>query len=301
MKHFKILAVLIGFTLFLVSGPALAAEPRAIPPNMIGLILTPKGYDGKVYLPGQTDIGRESWSGYGNQLVLMPRSGYYIKEQFLEHVDGDKSDHRCIVGPDREPMVLDVRLLFAMPDPKTEAGRKAILRMGLLGNPVPHPHAKQLGGNRVMILYAESVYQEQVRNQVRGKIRDVCLSYGSVEEVYAALEKNGTGAGFSDVVQQAVAQVLADNDSPLLLVTAVVSNAKPDPAVVQAIVARKAAEQLVLAMGKIDDFIKEDPSGQRAYIFKMMVMQNMMAGEAASTMFMTDVSQGQQVVPLPVQ
>ena len=300
MKLIKSIVITLA-AIMVFANPSFAKQPRAVPPNMIGLMLTTTGYDGKIYLPGQVDIGNESWSGFGNRLVLIQRSGYYIKEQFLEHVDGDEEDHRCVVGPDREPMTLDVRLLFAMPNPETAEGKQAILRMGLLGNPVPHPDSATLGGNRVMLLQAESIYQEQVRNQVRGKIRDVCLSNDSVEAVYQSLEKNGKN-GFSDIIQAAVASVLAENDSPLLLVAAVVSNAKPDPEVVQAIVARKAAEQLVQAMVTIDNFIKEDSTGTRAEIFKLMVMQGIVTNnDGTNTMFMTDIGGNPNIVPIPVQ
>ena len=46
-----------------------------IPPNYIGMKLTPTGYEDTIYTPGQIDIGTTSQSGQGNQLVLIQRSG----------------------------------------------------------------------------------------------------------------------------------------------------------------------------------------------------------------------------------
>lgn len=299
MTRFKKLLAA-ALTLLVFAGPTFAAELRAIPPNMIGLILTPTGFDGKIYPPGQIDIGNESWSGYGNKLLLIQRSGFAIKEQFGRNDPSnanDLEDHRCTVGPDREPMTLDVRLLFALPDYNTEAGKAAILRMGLLGNPDDL-------GSRVMVLDAASVYVQQVQQQVRGKIRDLCLSYGSVEDVYKAVEKDGD-EGFSEKLTQVVAETLAENQSPLFLVAAFASNIKPDPRVVDAIAAEKAAEKLVLAMKKIDDFIAEDPTGRRANIFKIMSVQTIVAkaGETGhNTIFMTDFGDAKMpMVPVPTR
>jgi len=297
MKLLKSILYALGVMLFMTTG-VIAAELRAVPPNMIGLMLTPTGFDGQIYQAGQVDIGRESWGGYGNKLILLQRSGFDIKEQFIQESPNDSEDHRCTVGPNREPMTLDVRLLFALPDYNTEQGQQAILRMGLLGNPEPYAGA---GGDRVMLLDAASIYMQQVRLQVRGKIRDICLGYESVEAVYQAAENNGNG-GFSDQVKAEVATVLAENNSPLLLVDAVVSNIKEDPTVVQATASLMAAEKLVEAMATIDDFISEDPTGRRELIFKLMVMQGIVTNnDGTNTMFMTDIAGAGNFVPLPVQ
>jgi len=290
-----------------IGGPTFAAELRAIPPNMIGLILTPTGFDGRIYEPGQIDIGATSWfAGYGNKLVLIQRSGFQIKEQFIQNDPGnlnDHEDHRCIVGPKREPMSLDVRLLFALPDYRKPEGKEAILRMGLLGN--PHEGDPRLyGGDRVLVLDASTVYFQQVQQQVRGKIRDVCIHYDGVEAVFKAIEQDGTGKGFTDDIRSNVGTVLAENHSPLFLVGAVASNVKPDPSVVNATAQSQAADILIGAMTKIDTFIKEDSTGARAYIYKMMALQAMTAKAAekggSSTFFMTDVGAPHEV-PIPTR
>jgi hypothetical protein len=277
----------------LISGPSFASsEPRAVPPNMIGLLLTPTGFDGKIYEPGQVDIGPTGWfADWGNKLVLLPRAGFAIKEQFAQNDPNnpnDHEDHRCIVGPKREPMSLDVRLLFALPDYTKPAGKDAILRMGLLGNP-ERAKPELYGGDRVLILNAQSVYEQQVQQQVRGKIRDVCIGYDSVEEVFKAVEKDGKEGGFTDAIRIAVATVLAENHSPLFLIGAVASNVKPDPAVVAAIAATQAAAKRIEAIKAVDDFIKADLTGQRAFIYKMMTLQEIAHGSGNNTLFMTDV------------
>jgi hypothetical protein len=68
-----------------------------IPPNYIGMKLTPTGYEDTIYTPGQVDIGTTGPAGQGNQLELIQRSGVEVKEQFLGK-DGNKdgADHRCL-------------------------------------------------------------------------------------------------------------------------------------------------------------------------------------------------------------
>ncbi len=296
MRKLSLIAAAVVALAINFGGSAFATEPRAIPPDMIGMILTPTGFDGKIYESGQVDIGNVGWfADWGNKLVLLQRGGFAIKEQFVQNDpnnDKDLEDHRCIVGPKREPMSLDVRLLFAMPDHTKPAGKDAILRMGVLGKPVM-AKPEQYGGNRVLVLDAASVYFQQVQQQVRGKIRDICLSYASVDAVFDAIAKNGTPEGFTDKMKVNVGTVLAENNSPLFLVTAIASNVKPDPSVISAIASGQAADKLTEAMQKIDAFIKADPTGLRAYIYKLMMMQAMAAKVSEkgghNTLFMTDV------------
>jgi len=75
---------------------------------------------------------------------------------------------------------------------------------------------------------------------------------------------------------------------------------KPDPSVVSAIAATQAAEKLVEAMATIDRFIKADPTGMRAYIYKLNALQEMAKANknGQNNLLMMDVSGGQQVLPL---
>ena len=99
---------------FLLLGTIGCQQFENVPPNDIGMMLTPTGYEEKIYTPGQVDIGQESNYGRGNQLVLLQRSGIEVKEAF-SNADATKEDHRCLTS-EREPITLDVRLLFALPN-----------------------------------------------------------------------------------------------------------------------------------------------------------------------------------------
>jgi tRNA(Leu) C34 or U34 (ribose-2'-O)-methylase TrmL len=80
--------------------------------------------------------------------------------------------------------------------------------------------------------------------------------------------------------------VLANNNAPLFLVGAVASNVKPDKSVLDAIALDQAADKQVAAMTKIDNFIKADPTGVRAYIYKMNAMRTIVeTGERNGSTF----------------
>jgi len=165
-----------GRALLLALGSlALAACDQSyqnIPPNYIGMKLTPTGYEDTIYTPGQVDIGTTSQSGQGNQLVLIQRSGVEVKEQFLGK-DGNKdgADHRCLTQ-DQNPMTLDVRLVLALPDYSTPQGKKDLKTLFMLGNPTP-----MQGNSRILVLSTESVYEQQAQLQIRGHIRKICSQY----------------------------------------------------------------------------------------------------------------------------
>src|SRR5215471_14168907 len=143
-----------------------------IPPNYIGMMLTPSGYEDTVYTPGQVDIGTTTAAGQGNQLVLIQRSGIAVKEQFLgKGSSKDGADHRCLTQ-DQNPMTLDVRLVLALPDYATPQGKKDLRTLFTLGNPT-----STQGNNRILLLSAGSVYEQQAQLQVRGHIRKVCSQY----------------------------------------------------------------------------------------------------------------------------
>ena len=197
-----------------LSGLALTAcwqSYQNIPPNYIGMKLTPTGYEDTIYTPGKVDIGTTSQSGQGNQLVLIQRSGVEIKEQFLGK-DGNKdgADHRCLTQ-DQNPMTLDVRLVLALPDYSTPSGKKDLKTLFMLGNPT----AMQ-GNGRILALSAESVYEQQAQLQVRGYIRKICSQYADFGAAFKSFgdEKEN----LTDRIGASVGKVLVEQGVPLRLV-----------------------------------------------------------------------------------
>ena len=267
-----------------------------VPPDKLGMKLTPTGYEDHIYTPGQVNIGKKSTSGLSNSLVLIQRSGLQIKEPFLGSASsGDKEDHRCLTH-DRVPMTLDVRLLLAIPDHETEQGKKDLARLFLLGNPIATKE-----NARVLELSAESVYAEQARLQVRGAIRRICATYEHFEDAFAAFASVEEGTNFSDHITRAVVRVLNDQHVPLHVIAAQVSNMKPDDSVVEAQVALRAAEERVKAIETVVKYLGNDPVRQMVY--KMQVLQeivNRAGTNGHNTLFLTDMASNAQILPLPL-
>jgi SPFH domain / Band 7 family len=257
-----------------------------IPPNYIGMKLTPTGYEETIYTPGQVDIGTTSQAGQGNQLVLIQRSGVEVKEQFLgKEGNKDGADYRCLTQ-DQNPMTLDVRLVLALPDYSTPQGKKDLRTLFMLGNPT-----QMQGNNRILMLSAESVYVQQAQLQVRGHIRKICSQYpdfGTAFKSFSAERDNLT-----DRIAAGVGKVLIEQGVPLRLVGAQVSNMKPDESVVEAQVAQKAAEARTAAIKTLTDFLDQDPTGTRKMVYRMQVLQELTRTANANghnTIFLTDLN-----------
>jgi hypothetical protein len=256
------------FLLAALGGLALAACDQSyqnISPNYIGMKLTPTGYEDTIYTPGQVDIGTTSQAGQGNQLVLIQRSGVEIKEQFLgKEGNKDGADHRCLTQ-DQNPMTLDVRLVLALPDYSTPQGKKDLKTLFMLGNPTP-----MQGNSRILVLSAESVYEQQAQLQVRGYIRKICSQYPDFSAAFKSF--GAEKENLTDRIAASVGKVLVEQGVPLRLVGVQVSNMKPDDTVVEAQVAQKAAEARTAAIKTLTDFLDQDPTGTRKMVYRMQVV-----------------------------
>jgi hypothetical protein len=241
-----------------------------VPPDSIGMILTPTGYEKKIYGPSQVDIGDQTNSDMGNRLVLIQRSGIAPVEQFVSAEGSeDKEDHRCLTA-DHAPMTVDTRLLLALPDYETPEGQEDLQRIFHLGNPTVVTEANPQG--RVLRVSAESVYAEQARLQVRGRIRQISAGFPDFDAAFASFS-NPSEEGFTRQIERAVAEVLVERQVPLRIISAHVSNLKPDPSVIDAIAAEQAAKKRVAAIRTLTDFLSGDPTGARWRVYNMQVLQ----------------------------
>ncbi|MDP3779330.1 MAG: SPFH domain-containing protein [bacterium] len=268
-----------------------------VPPDYLGMILTPTGYEDHIYTPGQVDIKRQEASGMGNQLVLIQRSGLQIKEGFLgASASADKEDHRCLTN-DKIPFTLDVRLMLALPDHETNEGKKDLKRLYLFGNPVVSQN-----NTRIFLLSSESIYKDQAQLQVRGAIRRICAQYQNFNDAFAAFASSESETSFNDQITRAVVHVLGKQQVPLRVIAIQISNLKPDDAVIEAQVALKAAEERVKAIDIVVDYIGKDPI--RQFVYKMQVLQeivNKAGTNGHNTIFLTDMANTQSgVLPLPM-
>lgn len=239
-----------------------------VPPNDIGMKLTPSGYENEIYTPGQVNLGTADNDGNANKLVLIQRSGVEVKEQFLGKTGSeDKEDHRCLLA-DKSPLTLDVRLLLALPDYEKPEGKKELARLFLLGNPV----VVEGTDKRVLRISAESVYNDQARQLVRGRLRQLCANYKDFDTIFASLADTSE-KGFTKQIEHEIAGILKLQNVPLSLVSAFPSNIKPDDSIIEATAAQMAADKRVVAIKKITDFLDADKTGSRVLVYRMQVLQ----------------------------
>lgn len=269
----------------------------SVPPDYLGMILTPTGYEDHIYTPGQVDIKTQNAGGQGNQLVLVQRSGLQIKEAFMgATANTDKEDHRCLTH-DKVPFTLDVRLMLAIPDHETDAGKKDLKRLFLLGNPVVSPN-----NTRIFTLSSRSIYEDQAQLQIRGAIRRICAQYKNFEDAFAAFASDESETSLNDQITTAVVRVLEKQQVPIRVIAVQVSNMKPDDSVIEAQVALRAAEERVKAIDIVVAYIGKDPT--RQLVYKMQVLQEIVnkAGiNGHNTLFLTDIANTQSgVLPLPM-
>src|SRR5712671_1740565 len=111
----------------------------------------------------------------------------------------------------------------------------------MLGNPTP-----MQGNSRILVLSAESVYEQQAQLQVRGYIRKICSQYPDFSAAFKSF--GAEKENLTDRIAASVGKVLVDQGVPLRLVGVQVSNMKPDDTVVEAQVAQKAAEARTAAI-----------------------------------------------------
>lgn len=196
----------------------------AVPPDYKGLILTPTGWEKRVYTPGQVDLGQVGANGMSNQLVLIKDSGVIIKETFSK-VNKDSEDHRVLTS-DKIPLTLDVRLLMVGPELDFKDATKAdrLNRMLTMANP------KQKDGMdaRVKTIELYDVYTQQAQLYVRSSVRNVVASYKSYDDLF---DKQ---AEFGARLKNAIVSTLRAKNVPLDIVDVEHSNLKPDDVVLHA-------------------------------------------------------------------
>lgn len=273
-------------------------EYYSVPPNAIGMVLTPTGYDGQVLSPGQVNLGTVASNGASNTLVLIERSGVGTVERFIGPTNEDREDHRCLTA-DNAPVSIDVRMLLALPNVETSQGKKDFQRLLLLGRPAVDKNSR-----RTMWITADGVYADQARQQARGNIRQVCAAHKNFDAMFKAFATTGPD-NLTTKIEQAIAGALQKAGVPLSLVNANVSNLKPDITVTQAIAAQQAAEKRTAAIRTVTDFLAEDTTGGRREIYRLQVWQEIVAignANGHNTIFMTEVGNGTgALVPMPAR
>lgn len=227
------------------------SEIRDVPPSYVGRLLTTTGWADNILTPGQANIGKLDTSGRGSTLVLIQTSAFSVEESFIRKGENTE-DHRVLTS-DQSPVSLDIRFLFTSPDIANQKGAEDVKRLFTLGNPSQK-------GNRVMEISLESIYAEQAKLQVRGKIRDCVGQFKDFDDIFQHRDKLNT------TVRKLLSEVLADRNVPLVLVDCQVSNIAPDPQVRDNQIKLQAAQAEIDSMKKLQVYLDQNPSARLIFV-----------------------------------
>jgi regulator of protease activity HflC (stomatin/prohibitin superfamily) len=288
MKKFGLLCVVVCLTAF---AAGCNTDMRNVPPQCVGRILTPTGWENKLYSPGQVDIGQLDMHKRGNSLVLIQMSAFAIKEQFLgAQATEDKEDHRVFTA-DKTPVTLDVRFMFTSPDAINDA--ESVKRFFTLGNPAPAQ-----GDERVMHITLDSIYKEQAQLQVRGKIRDIMGKFNNFDDAFMHRDE------LNSQIRKIVSGVLEERKVPLVLVDCQVSNIKPDPLVWENQVKIQAADAEIQAMKKLQSYLDENPTARLIFVLGKLKEIAQIASEKGNNTIIISTVEGAGIsadkLPLPL-
>jgi hypothetical protein len=158
------LVILVMLFSVVISG---CTQIENIPAGYVAKMLTPTGWDEKIYEAGQVDIGQTTNNGQGNTLVLLEASSVMIKESFKEEGE-DGQDHR--VKTLTESLAVDAYVNVILPDdPK--------IRNSIFALVTP---AATKGSDRVKVITLEMVYRQFAQMDVRSKTRSIFSKYRGI-------------------------------------------------------------------------------------------------------------------------
>jgi hypothetical protein len=225
------------------------AKVANIPPGYIGKILTPTGWEDKIYEAGQVDLGKPDGQGRGNQLVICEATSVTIKEQFGKpSADNGNEDHR-VITKQKTPLAVDVYVQVMVPDDKRM--RDSIFAQV---TPVQWKDAERVSG-----ITLTQIYQQFAQMTIRGKTRQIFSAYKDYDEVMTRYDEA------SKVVGGMIAETFAQNKVPLKLVAGQLSNVKADETVWAAENQKAAAAAQVAAIEQVGEALRRNPGYIQKY------------------------------------
>ena len=218
-------------------------EVRNIPAGYIGRVLTPTGWEDKIYEAGQVDLGNVGAQGQGSVLILLEASSIAVKEQFLPAESStDKVDHR-VMTKKKIPLEVDCYVRLAVPDKKED--RNNIFALVT---------AKAVAGDpRVRTISLEDVYTQFAKMDVRGKMREIFAEYEDDTAILNAMKE------LNQKMSAEAISVFSANGVPLRMQNCQLSNMKVDDVIWQAEVKRAAATIEADRIRTIGKAISENP------------------------------------------
>ena len=221
----------------------------SVPPGYIAKMLTPTGWEDKVYEAGQVDIGTTDSVGRGNQLVLCEATSVTIKEQFAKpSPENGNEDHR-IITKDKTPIAVDVYVQVMVPDDKK-------LRDSIFSQVTPTPEGDQ---GRVSKITLDQVYTQFAKMSIRGKTRQIFSGYNGYMDVMQHYDEASKRVGGM------IAETFEENRVPLKLVGGQLSNVKADETIWTAENRKAAAQAEASAIETVGAAIRANPGYLEKY------------------------------------
>lgn len=239
MKRLMVLAFLVGI-MAVLNG---CSSYHEVPTGNVAKVLTPTGFQDKIWESGMVDLGEAGNGGQQNILVLLEANSTTVKEQFLSaDASADKQDHR-ILTKNGAPLSVDVYLRAIVP--KDDRVRNSIF---LQVTPAVHPTDA-----RVRQITLKEVYERFAAMDVRNRIRETFSNYEDYKAVMADYQN------VNKRITELIFEVFKLNKVPIDLQNVELSNVKPDPAVWIAENEKAAAESKVYSIEKIGQALQRNP------------------------------------------
>jgi hypothetical protein len=238
-----VIAVVVGVIAAVVLVNMWRNNVKEIPAGYVGRILTPTGWQDKIYEAGQVDLGVKNHNGTYNTLVLLEATSTTVKEQFMSAVTSlDRQDHRVLTR-NGTPLAVDVYVRAMAPDDPKE-------RNNIFALVTP---ARSAGDPDVSVITIKMVYDRFASMDVRGKVRAAFAKYNGYEDVYSNYDD------LNRKIEELVLDTFKANGVPLKLQNSQLSNVKPDESLWAAQNQSAAAQAKVSAINAIGAALRAYP------------------------------------------
>ena len=248
-----------------------------VPSGHIGKILTPSGFEKDVIPSSQVNLGTTGCNQQQSRLVILESTTITILEKFRDAASSDDANDHRIMTADGVPTVVDMYVRVALPD-DTSIVNNIFLTV------TPEETKQSL----VSLITLKNIYTRFVEMDTRNRVRAIISTYPNFQSIIDNYKK------VNKEVAEAIIQAFKDNNVPLKLQDAQLSQVLPDPQVWDSEVKKKSAEALQGQIAAIGETIAANPS-YLEYL-KWQALQNIAAAGSASgvnTIIITD-GNGQQ-------
>lgn len=282
MKRVMLL-VIVTFVLIMTG----CSSYKQVPSGYAGKMLTPSGWQEKIYTSGQVDIGTTRSDGEANCLVLVENTSVTVTESFLgPGASKAGEDHRIVTRDDMVPLSVDVRISFMSPD----FSKKESDKLFTLITPEP----MEGGDSRIRVIRLENIYKNLGKLEVRSAIRRT-FDYQVKTYKQALASRNQ----LNDAIGSDVMKAIVESGVPLRVKSVDLSMMMPDENIWKTTAANSAADAQIISLEKLADKINKTPNGLEIYNLIMMREAMEIGSRNGTNTVIWPISGGQTASVLP--